>query len=226
MSLEEKYTTLTSEKIPNVFSSGIASGFANGKTEGIEEGKQAEYDAFWDEFQNKGGAMNYQYTFAYSHFTDKNYNPKYPIKCTNTTTGGRYLFYQSQITDTKVTIYAGTTNINYMFADADKLKIIRLLSVYESTTYSNTFTGCSELEEITFEGTIGTAISFAPCTKLSVDSMKNIISCLKNYIGTSNEGANKVTFASDCWTRLEASGVAPNGGTWKDYVEHSLGWNI
>jgi hypothetical protein len=54
--------------------------------------------------------------------------------------------------------------------------------------------------------------------------MKNIISCLNNYSGTSNEYTYRVVFTDDCWAALEADSIAPTGTTWADYV-NSLGWN-
>ena len=47
----------------------------------FDAGKKAEYDAFWDVFQNYGDeeGMSYYSAFGYDGFTDENYNPKYPI---------------------------------------------------------------------------------------------------------------------------------------------------
>ena len=150
-----------------------------------DKGKQAEQDAFWDTFQNKGeGLMSYRYAFAHSHFDDANYNPKYPIRCTNSSSGSSYVFYQSMITDTKVEIYGGTANITSMFMDCEKLVTIRLLSVHSSTTYSGTFSNCSALANITMDGTIGQNISFADCKKLTHASLMSIIEHLGTVTAT------------------------------------------
>ena len=62
--------------------------------------------------------------------------------------------------------------------------------------------------------------------------MKNIISSLNNYAGTSDEATHTVTFTTACWTALEASGKPFDDGltedetlTWENYVI-SLGWNV
>ena len=53
--------------------------------------------------------------------------------------------------------------------------------------------------------------------------MKSIISCLKDYSGTDSEDLYSVLFTDDCWNNLEADSTAPDGGTWRTYVDN-LGW--
>jgi hypothetical protein len=144
-------------------------------------GMQTERDKLWEVFQNNGKGANYRYAFCYSRFNDNTYNPVCDIVCTNSDSAGQYMFYQSPITDTKVGIYAPNTNLAYAFRDAD-IKIIRLLNVYEATSYSNTFYGCTGLVEIRFSGTIGQTISFSACSKLSSESVDSIINAAANGI--------------------------------------------
>lgn len=80
------------------------------------------------------------------------------------------------------------------------------------------------LQNVTVEGVIGKSLNLFGTYNLSADSMKSIILHLKNYAGTDGEFANKLTLAADTWIRLEADSTAPDGGTWKEYVQ-SLGWN-
>lgn len=90
--------------------------------------------------------------------------------------------------------------------------------------FTQTFDGCSKLKNVTFEGVIGRTISFS-ASPLSVESMKSIISCLKDYSGTENEGTYTVTFSSACKDALDAEGnTSPNGNTWREYAS-DLGWN-
>ena len=162
MSIAEKLVNIA-ENVPKVF----------------EAGKQAEYDSFWDVFQNKGGEANYRYAFCYSRFDDTTYNPKYDIKCTNVTTSGEYMFYSSPITDTKVGIYAPPSNIASAFRSS-KLVTIRLLHMHDTTTSSSAFAECTGLENITISGTIGKAIGFPDCKNLTHDSLMSII----EHLGT------------------------------------------
>lgn len=104
---------------------------------------------------------------------------------------------------------------------AKKIDIIR---VAENTNYSNTFSGCVYLEEVTFEGIIGKNISFAN-SPLLVACTKHIIEHLKDYAGTDKEYTYTLTLKSTCWTALDAEGAtAPGGITWRDYVT-AKGWN-
>lgn len=114
----------------------------------------------------------------------------------------------------------------HVFRDAyGRLQKIEKIIVTESTTFTNWFVNTC-VADITFEGVIGQDLSMASyqSTHISVASMKNIISCLKNYSGTDEAFAHTLTFHESYWTRLEADSTAPDGGTWREYVG-SLGWN-
>lgn len=200
---------------------------ASGVNEVFDAGKQAEYDKFWDAFQEYGADdTDYNYKFYYWRNGD-GYNPKYTIK-TNKGTCNSTFYGAFGITDTKVDIDVseGVTKINNMFTWAKNLKTIKKLKVSEKIIiYADTFTQCEKLENIVIEGMIGAdfRIQYSP---LTVDSMKSIINALKNYSGTTNELAYTVSFSSGCWETLEASGTAPNGDTWRNYVTYKLGWNV
>lgn len=107
-----------------------------------------------------------------------------------------------------------------------RISTIEKIIVTESTTFSNWFANTC-VADITFEGVIGQDLSITyggGIKRLSVDSMKNIISCLKNYNGTDDEFVHTLTFHESYWAALEADSTAPDGGTWREYVG-SLGWN-
>lgn len=145
-----------------------------------EAGRRDEQQDFWDCIQNKGGLANYTYAFCYSRFDEKTYNPKYDIRCTqDTDSSSQGVFRGSILTDTKVGIYAGNRNMTNCFQNSD-LKTIRLLYVYDTTAFSSTFSGCANLENITFGGTIGQNISFSSSEKLTHDSLMSII----EHLGT------------------------------------------
>ena len=94
-----------------------------------------------------------------------------------------------------------------------------------SQTIGNAFSENTNLKNIAFEGMIGTSLQLQS-SPLTVDSMKNIISHLKNYVGTDKESTQTIKFSGACWTALEDSGTAPNGETWKSYVQSDLGWLV
>lgn len=153
-------------------------GYQEGKSEGIEQGQRDERTAFWNVFQNNGGTVNYYLAFAYGKFTDENYNPERPIRCSGGSTPGMQMFYNSPgITDTKVEIYANNNNLQGAFNQCG-LVTIRKIHVYESTKYTNTFDGTTSLVHVLFEGTIGQSISFADCNKLSKESLTSVMTHL------------------------------------------------
>lgn len=77
------------------------------KAQGFEEGKQAEYDAFWDSYQNKGANKQSVYgsMFFGEAWNDATFKPKYDIKLNNTQSAGK-TFYRNAVTN----IYQVLTN--------------------------------------------------------------------------------------------------------------------
>lgn len=61
-----------------------------------------------------------------------------------------------------------------------KIVTFRKIKVSEDATYKNSFGGCAQLENITFEGTIGANISFADSPKLTKASIENIVNTLSD----------------------------------------------
>ncbi len=174
----------------------------------FEAGKKA----LFERIQDGGKTQNYYYAFAYDRFDDTNFCPVYPIKCSNGTTPGRYIFYNSSgITDTKVEIVANSTNVDYCFHGCSNLVTIPKLTVTETTVFNSTFNGCTALVEIRIGGTIGKNISFS-YSPLTVKSMKSVIEHLKDYSGT--DTTPTLTFRADRENMLtdEEKAVAINKG--------------
>lgn len=158
--------------------------YDKGYESGVADGKKAEYDAFWDAFQQMGNRTYYRYAFYGQNsdaWTDAIYNPKYPIRAAGSS-GGDSMFQASKITDTKVDIEIGV-DASYVFISCYSLKTIRKLIVSESTTFYRWFDGCEALENVTFEGVIANDISFADSLKLSNASVQSIIDHLKDFTG-------------------------------------------
>lgn len=93
--------------------------------------------------------------------------------------------------------------------------------------FTQTFNACNVLKNITFEGVIGRSISF-PHSPLTVESMKSIISCLKDY-STESPFTYTLTLKDSSKTALQADTetVKFNG---EDYTYFELiiakGWNL
>ena len=159
---------------------GYSNGFAAGTEEGRYTGEQAQREAFWDVYQNYGGAVNYYYAFAFNKFTDANYAPKYDIVSRTDSTALAGLFYVTTITDTKVDIYANGKDLTSIFRGCQFLKKIKklILSPSVTHTFSGAFTQCYALEDIEIEGSIRTSVDFKDCSLLTKESIENIIGAL------------------------------------------------
>lgn len=183
-------------------------------------GKEAEEKAFWEVFQKR---TSWQYAFAYNGWTDENYNPIYPIRIGSTNTN---MYYSSGITDTKVSLDASARTLNYTFRDSAIVTIPELI-VNESTDINQGFTNATALKNISITGTIGTNFKISWCP-LSVDSIKSIITALKDYTGISEYNCT-LTVKKSAFGTLEAEGATAeyNGVacTWAELIDNKK-WNL
>lgn len=131
----------------------------------------------------------------------------------------------TRVPEISITVPSGESAIGAMFRNCKQLVEIQKIILGEGVVvaFNNVFTETIRLTTVTFEGTICRDINFQ-WSPLSVDSMKSVITHLKNYAGTADGAKYKVTFTDACWVALEADGSAPDGNTWRDYVETTLGW--
>ena len=222
---------------------GYSEGYTKGKTDGYNDGYSKGYDAGvshnWDVIQNYGKRIFYPYAFAYDSISDtKILEAKHPILGTGlpTTSGGSYgtnggnsMFRLNRVIEEIRTPIVITSGSQYVFDTCAKLKKIMKVTVNASQVFTNWFRDDVSLEEIEFgdfgeEGDpnyikceIGQAIDFSSCSNLNVKSAKSVITHLVN-------GGFKVKFHDNVWERLEADEEkAPDGGTWKNYVESVIG---
>lgn len=198
------------EKIKNVLS--ITPFTVDGYDRGVSDGKQAEYDAFWDAFQENGNRRQYNWAFYGTNWIDACYAPKYDIIIEGAATNA---FAQTGITDTKVTIdISGATNTTGLFSNSVAVATIRKLKVSESTPFAvDTFAWTTALTDITIEGTIGNSIAFPNSNKLTTASVQSIIDHLKELTGAATQtltfhatvkgnltDAQKATISAKNWT--------------------------
>lgn len=187
----------------------LISGEGDGSyNEGYADGQQAEYDRFWDAYQQNGNRTNYKYSFA--RWTDETFKPKYPIKVED----GNYMFYgldvKNLVLDGVVdfSYVAGWRNLQWTFAEVNcetidlidisnvpsaaalggfiyypyKLHTIGKIKLRADGTANirpDTFV-CAELVNVTFEGVIGANMDVKASTKLSKASITSIINALSS----------------------------------------------
>lgn len=117
----------------------------------------------------------------------------------------------------------------FVYSDSSTKPTKITLTVTEDlTSYSNPFYYLNNTKGVNIQFTEGSviaaSISFSYTTGLIVESAINIINTLKNYVGTDQEFIYTLTFPTEVWDRLEASGITPpSGNTWKEHVNNK-GW--
>lgn len=193
--LTEKLNTIA-ENQPKIFEAGV------------EAGKKAEWDTFWDAYQENGTRTDYQTSFSGGGWTRETFRPKYDI----TANDGYMLFrYHNKGHETydlaewleslgiKIRILY---SVQYMFANANvsrippldfsvgmasmqqtfissKIVTIDKLKVAERTTYEGAFMNASKLQNLTIEGTIAqNGLDLHWSTNLSRASIESVINAL------------------------------------------------
>lgn len=145
-----------------------------------EAGKQAEYDAFWDSYQQSGKRTNYDFAFAGDGWNDNTFKPKYDIIPSWNIVN---LFYKTAITD----------------LDALLKKCGVTLDISNNGNYGDVFNGgaFTVLPEIEY-GASAWSIwgTFANCTSLhtirkltfheSIDSSRSFVDIFTNDSSLAN----------------------------------------
>ena len=214
MSIADKLVTIAEniEKIDSrAYSAGYTSGGQEAYNAGIEQGKQAEYDRFWDAFQQNGNRKSYLCGFAGRAWSDETFKPKYPLTFITNATN---MFFYSNVEHIDCELGFDTyISLMATFDHSAVERISKFKSDHTINFLDNTFGSCTKLTDISFvEGSvIGKNISFKD-SPLTVESMNNIIAALKDY---SNSGATyTVTFKADREDMLtaEEKAAATNKG--------------
>ncbi len=178
-----KLTTIA-ENQQKVYDAGYTKGQADGGDteaayqQGVVDGKQAEYDAFWDAYQENGNRADYKYAFAYG-WNDDSYNPKYPIQVSDyASTNG--IYRNTKITNTKVPLVFLCAPDYTVFANANLLETIVSIDASLGTTFWANGFGLVSLKNLTIVGGIYANANFQNCSLLTHDSLMSIINALGN----------------------------------------------
>ncbi len=188
MSIAEKLTTIA-ENEQKVYNAGF------------EDGKTAEYDRFWDGYQENGDKRSYAYAYTRRGWTDETYKPKYPVIVTGNaeqmyresrmtnlvgvdTSGATSVysaFYNTQLETIDKLDFSKATNTQTAFAHSVDLHTIGELVSSETTVWhTTTFQNCAALTNLTITGTIATSFTCS-IASLTNDSLMSIIYALKDF---------------------------------------------
>ena len=233
---------------------GNTQGYNAGYTEGETAGKQAEGLAYWKAITNNGARSNWDQAFAYSNYSDIEF-PK-PVVMTGSAQRVFRLYAGDKLPRKKDIDMTGVTNVTAAFSfiygggrsvtipdygipaldlystvydGAQAVETIEIIRCHEGTNFGSApFANCNKLTNVTFEGVIGTNLVMSACP-LSAASLKNIITCLKDYAGTDSEYTYTLTLKSSAFSALEAEGATAeyNGTacTWRELIDNKK-WNL
>ena len=209
----------------------------------ISAGKQAEYDRFWDAFQQDGNRTDYRQAFTGVGWTAEIFKPKYDMHVTN----GYMMFMNSQMSvDLPYTLgvmldFANCTNkttLQYTFNSTRFTRIgvvdgrkagqffdtfgysyyvytIDKIICDENTTFTNNcFVSCNALANITFEGVIGSTINFQWCP-LTKASITNII-----------EHLSSTATGQTCTFKKSAKEAAFTADEWSALIANKTNWTF
>lgn len=196
------------------FDAGVKAGKAEGGDteaayqQGLTDGKQAEYDRFWDAYQDYGNLTDYHSAFRKRSWNDANFRPKYDMKpvgaygaqmfqqCGITNLAGildsqgvvldfsacdslLQVFQSSAITHIPEIDATNAISLNYTFS-CEKLQEIAKLKVSEkSSSYQMTFRNAYQLEKVIIEGTIAASIDLH-WSPLTRASLESVMDALSN----------------------------------------------
>lgn len=189
MSIADKLTTIA-ENEEKVFTAG----------------KTAEYDAFWDSFQNYGNKTSYWGAFAY--WKDDIYKPKYTIRAAST----NYMFYNSTIADTG-DIYVNTNQLHTILYYS-QVKNTHITLEKDITYVSLAFENAPNLTDVVIDGTGKITVSFSvkQSTQLTKASITSFVGALSDSVTdktvTLSRTAKEREFTEEEWAEL--IGTKPN----------------
>lgn len=186
-------------------------------------GMQTEYDRFWDSYQEYGEKTDYTSAFGNIGWIDKLFNPKYPI---GSPSKYSQLFRFSHITKINQDLdLTKMTNGTLVFNSCTKLIKIQKIITNENVTYTNWFDYCNDLENITFEGTIGKSISFYHSPKLSKASILNIFSVLLSTV-TGQTLTLSTTAVNNAFETESGLADGSTSTEWTNLVATKTNWTI
>ena len=174
-----------------------------------DAGKTAEYDRFWENFLTPLQNGAFAYTLADKGWNDDTLNipPKFlPLKPTST----NYVFRGCAASYIPSMDFTDCDNLNVTYAYARNAVTIGtvILRSNGTNTFSSSFNYCDALVDIDFDGVINDNIAFPQSSKLSSESVDNIIEHLADLTGQS---AKTIAFHASVNSKLTTAQIEALG---------------
>lgn len=210
----------SAENVPKVYDSGHKVGF--------EKGKQAEWNAFWDAYQENGNRTDYRYGFAGVGWTESTYNPKYPIVTASYTATSMYQY--ALVTKVKNVDFSNVLNyFTSIFNSCTKLKTIENIKLPTNCqgAFTGSFNNCTALEEFSFTGTIqNNGIDLHWSTKLNKASIERIINALSTTTSGLTITLSKVAVNNAFGINVDDASTYPEGSEYYNLRNSKPNWTI
>ena len=116
----------------------------------------------------------------------------------------------------------------YTFGNCSKLHTIEKVIAPANGGCQNLYYliyNCPELKEVRFEGVFDRSMNISHSVLLSKESLKNIISHLKDFTGTDKEFSYTLTLSSASANLLDGESVTIDGLSWREYMTN-ICWNV
>lgn len=234
---------------------GYTKGYAEGESKGFENGAKSEYDTFWNNYQDNGKLIDYNYAFGGVGWTNKTFKPKYSMVNINgdymfrgsAITGSlteilnklglelvfnqRYLVqtfegaYFSEITFNLDPIGLNASTLNRVFYSLPNLESLTINGLRENCSYDNPFRYCRKLTNLIINGTIGKSGVNLQESPLNKASLTNVI----NALSTSTSGLTVTLGLASVNSAFETSEGANDGSNsaeWKTLADTRKNWTI
>ena len=233
---------------------GYTTGELNGYANGITEGRQAEYDNFWNVFQENGERTDYDSAFASWKYPEI-FKPKYNLKPKradsmfesaelgdlaellnsigieldfSSTYSFSFCFAYSKITRLGQIrlVNSWLSPVSYMCTSMPNLHTVDLIECTDKVKFSNAFNNCSNLQNIKFKGVIANnGLDLHWSTKLTKESIISVI----NVLSTTTSGL-AVTLSEIAVNKAFETSTDANDGIdsneWETLAATRSNWTI
>lgn len=181
----------------------ISGGVDSGYEQGYAAGRESQYNEFWDNYTQNGSRYNWNNAFYGYGWNDNTYNPQTDF---NNVKYCSCMFSQSSVTNIKVTVdLTNSTSTSSMFLSSTNLKTIPMLIVHKDLVFSNTFKGCTNLENLTIQGVIGkNGFDVQDSAKLTKVSLLSVLNALEDKTTDTSGTVWKITFGATNKAKLSA----------------------
>lgn len=216
-----------------------------------DAGKQAEYDRFWDGYQDYGNRKDYGYAFYGVGWTDETYKPNYipkPTKASNmyrsslikcseeeplevdfsNSTDVSYAFYYSRFVAIGVLDCRNAPNINGLLAANQYLKKVENIILKDdgSQALDYVFSDAYGLIDIRFEGVIGKTFTMAQCLKLNKESFVSVINVLSTTTSGLTVTFNKTAVNTAFGINVDDPTTYPEGSEFYELRNSKSNWTF